>query len=256
MNKLPIFMFTLALDAARFLPRQLEIFEALQIPWHWVIVSGTADSVADTSWVAKIPPRLSIDGTDLWLNQHLDHPNITILRRQLWPGKNSMVNAAISRIKEPCVVMQIDSDEMWTPEQLEAICELYETGKYDRMRYFCRYWVGPGIHVTTENLFANRPGEWSRSWLWTPKMVSQKHEPPVMEGVGKRELSREQTREVGLVFEHEAYCYEEQVAFKEKYYKYPGLVEGWKRLQKHTQFPTALKPFMPFVEPGVIVDKT
>lgn len=253
--KLPLSIFTLALDAARFLPRQLAIFENLNRPYHWFIISGVADNVNDTNWCAKIQPRLSIDGTDAWLNAHLDHPNITILRRQLWPGKNSMVNAALSRIIEPCAIHQIDSDEFWLPEQLDKICELYETGNYDRMRFFCRYFVGPKLVVEADNLFSNKRGEWSRSWLWRKGMASSRHEPPVMQGCGSRELPREETRSLGLVFDHEAYCYEEQLLFKEKYYKYPGALEDWKRLQKHTQFPTALKPFMHWVEDGVTVDK-
>lgn len=247
--------FTLALDAIRFLPRQLAVFEQLKLDWHWFIISGVADSVLDTSWVAKIPPRLSLDGTDEWLTRHLDHPNITVIRRQLWPGKNAMVQAAISKITEPCVVMQIDADEIWLPSQLETICEQFSQDHCDRMRFYCRYFVGPDLIVTTENLWANRPGEWNRAWRWTPHMVSIKHEPPLFQGIGHREMDREATRALGLVFNHEAYVYEDQVAFKEKYYLYPGAVAGWKRLQAHTQFPTKLKPFMHWVEDGVMVDK-
>ena len=252
--KLPLSIFTLALDTMRFLPRQLAVFEQLQRPWHWFIVSGVADNVGCTAWCAKLQPRLSRDGTDNWLNQHMGHPNITILRRQLWPGKNAMVNAALSLIKEPCAVQQIDADEFYTPAQLDKICQLYETGNWDRMRFFCRYYVGENLVVTSENGFGNKPGEWSRSWLWREGMSSVRHEPPVMQGCGTREISRDETRRLGLVFEHEAYKYIETMRFREQYYKYAGAVEGWKRLQAHTQFPTKLKPFLPWVDDKATVD--
>lgn len=253
--KLPIHLYTLALDAIRFLPRQLEIFEKLQRPWVWHIISGVADNVLDTNWCAKITPRLSRDGTDEWLTSKLRHPNIRVYRRQLWPGKNAMVNAALSQINEPCCLMQVDADEFWTAEQLEKICELFETGEYDRMRFFCRYWLGGGIIATGENVWSNQPGEWSRAWIFKPGQMSKSHEPPVLSGCGSRELTRDQTRELGLVFEHEAYKYIEQLEFKQSYYKYTGAVDGWKRLQAHTQFPTKLKPFFHWVDDAVKADK-
>lgn len=214
-----------------------------------------ADNLADTSWCAKLPPRLSIDGTDEWLTAHIEHPNIRIYRRQLWPGKNAMVNAALSKITKPCALMQVDADEFWSVAQLARICSLFETGMYDRMRFFCRFYVGEKIVVTSVNTWGNRQGEWQRAWLFRPGMVSLKHEPPIIQGVGPRELTRERTKQLGLVFEHEAYKYIEQVEFKERYYNYPGAVEGWKRLQKNKKWPVKLKPFFHWVEPQVVVDK-
>jgi hypothetical protein len=37
---------------------------------------------------------------------------------------------------------------------------------------------------------------------------------------------------MGLVFDHYAYFSEAQVRFKEEFYQYEGLLDGWKRLQK------------------------
>lgn len=252
---LPVSIYTLALDAIRFLPRQLEIFEKLNRRWNWHIVSGVADNVLDTGWCAKIPPRLSRDGTDEFLNAHMKHPNITIQRRQLWPGKTAMVNAALSKIKEPCVLMEIDADEMWRPEQIEKICQLFETGKYDKMSFFCRYFVGENLIVTSENGWGNRPGEWLRGWMFKPGMIQARHEPPVLSGCGHRELSRMETRKLGLVFDHEAYKYEESLIFKEQYYRYKGAVDAWKRLQVHNNFPCRLNTFFAWVDRTVIVDR-
>jgi len=253
--KLPISIFTLALDAMRFLPRQLAIFEQLQRPWHWCIVSGVADSVLDTSWVSKMPPRLSRDGTDEWLNAVLDHPNITVLRRQLWPGKNAMVNAALSRIKESCVVLQCDADEFWTPKQLDEICGQFENTNADSMRFFCRYYLGENIIATGENCWSARAGEWHRAWRWNSNMVSLSHEPPKMQGIGQRCMTRDETRRRGLVFEHEAYKYREVVAWKMAYYKYPNLVSQWERLQANQHWPVKrLADYFPFVGEGVGAD--
>lgn len=245
--KLPLHIYTLCLDGIRFLPKQLEVFEQLKIPWTWHIVSGVADSVKDTDWVARIQPRFSRDGTDEWLNSKLDHPNIRIYRRQLWSGKNAMVNAALIAIKEECALMEIDADEFWTAEQLEKIVSIYETGACDRMRFYCRYFVGKNIVVTGENVWSNKNGEWSRSWLFKPGMMQAKHEPPILQGCGIRELAREHSREHGLVFDHFAYCFPEQLQFKEVYYKYANALAHWDRLQQNTQWPVKpLKAFLPW----------
>lgn len=254
--RLPLHIYTLALDAAKFLHRQLEVFKQINREWTWHVMEGVADNVKDTSWVAKIPPRLSRDGTTEWLNQAMvENPRIKVYRRQLWPGKTAMVNAAISRIQEPCVLLQVDSDEFWTAEQIEKMCSLYESGRYDRMRFYCRYFVGPDIVVTTTNTWSNRPGEWSRSWLFKPGMIAEKHEPPVLKGCGRRELNRDETLKLGLFFNHEAYMYADQIEFKERYYKYRGATDGWRRLQQNKIWPTKLKPFFNWVEDSVIVDK-
>ncbi len=252
--KLPIHIFTLALDSIQFLPRQLAVFEKLERDWTWHIVSGVADNVLDTSRCAKIQPRFSRDGTDEWLTAHMRHPNIRIYRRQLWPGKVSMCNAALANISEPCSLMQIDSDEFWSAEQLEKIASLYDEGACERMRFFCQYFVGENIVVTSENAWANRPGEWSRSWLWKPGMFFKKHEPPMLQGCGALELTRERTRELGLVFRHEAYRFIESVQFKQHYYSYKGAVEGWKRLQANTGWPCRLKDFLAWVDDKAVAN--
>lgn len=253
--KLPIHIYTLVLDAARFLPRQLEIFEKLQRPWTWHIIEGVADSVLDTSWVAKIAPRFSRDGSSEWITQQMRHPNIHVYRRQLWLGKNAMVNAALLKIAEPCVLMEIDSDEIWSTEQLEKICSIYEAGETDRMRFFCRYFVGVDIIVTGENVWSNKFGEWSRSWLFRPGMTQAKHEPPILNGCGTREMTREQTRVLGLMFDHFAYTFPDQLAFKEKYYKYPNALAHWERLQENQTWPVRdLRKFLPWVGENVSAD--
>lgn len=246
---------TICLDAAEFLPRQLAIFEQLRCDWHWFIAEGTAAPVKDTAWCKAIPPRLSRDGTSELLTSWLKHPRITIFRRQLWQGKVEMCNKCLSAIKEPCALLEVDADEFWQPSQIEKIVQLYETGQYDRMRFFCRYFVGPNIIVKGEDVWSNKPGEWSRSWLFNPTMRFLTHEPPNLKGCGTRELTREQTRELGLVFDHFAYCSEKTLQFKMAYYGYKDAVAHWRRLQENKVWPvTSLKDWLPWVGEGATAD--
>lgn len=252
---LPLAIFTLALDAAEFLPRQFEIFEKLNLKYHWYIAEGVAAPVRDTAWCKPIPPRLSRDGTSEILTHWLNNPRITVFRRQLWNGKTEMCNHCIMHIKEPCVLLQVDADEFWTPAQIEKMVELYETGQYDRMRFFCRYFVGENIITTSENSYGNNPGEWSRSWLFDPKMRFATHEPPNLRGCGKREMTRDETRAQGLVFDHWAYRFEHQVRFKETYYGYKDAAAHWRRLQANTVWPCRLRDFLPWVDDKATADK-
>lgn len=247
-------IYTLALDAMPFMPIQLRVFESLKCDWVWHVIEGAADNLLDTGWCAKITPRFSRDGTSEWLTSQLKHPNIRIYRRQLWPGKTAMVNAALSTINEECVLMQIDSDELWTAEKIGKIMEVYETGQYDRMRFFCRYFVGPKIVTVGTNCWSNNEGEWSRSWRFKPGMIQKSHEPPILQGCGTMELSRNTAKDLGLVFEHFAYVLPKQIAFKEVYYKYRGAVDQWNRLQANTEWPVDLKKFLPWVGSGVTAD--
>lgn len=249
-------IYTLALDAMPYIKHQFDTIKGLRIPWHWHICEGVADSVLDTSWVKKIQPRFSTDGTTEFLNTLLKHPNITIHRKQLWHGKVEMCNAAISKITEPCVLMQIDADEIWTANQLEKIVELFTTNpQVDSMRFYCRYYVGDNIVVTSINTYGNKPGEWHRAWRFQPGMVQEKHEPPILSGCGKNCMSREQTLTHGLIFHHHAYATRKQVEFKEEYYGYAGAAANWDRLQSNTVWPAHLSEFLPWVPKDCVVDK-
>jgi hypothetical protein len=240
-------IFTLALDAMPFLPRQLEVFENLKCDWHWHIIEGVADNVLDTSWCKKIFPRFSRDGTTEWLNSVSKNPRISIYRRQLWHGKTTMCNAALKTIKEDCVLLQKDADEFHTAEQIDKIVELFSERDIDWMRFHCRYYVGEKIVVVGENCWSNKNGEWLRAWRFKPGMLFAKHEPPVLNGCGKNGLPIDQTMILGLDFEHYAYYYEHQVAFKEQYYGYTDAVKKWRALQANTVWPvTRLKDFLPW----------
>lgn len=248
-------VYTLALDSLPFIEQQYEILKATNLDFVWHVIEGVADSVLDTSWVKKIQPRFSRDGTTEFLNKISNEQNVRIYRKQLWNGKTEMCNAAIGSIKEECVLIQMDSDEMWEPQQLEKIVHIFKTQKPDSMRFLCKYYLGREIIATGRNCWSNRDGEWHRAWHFKPGMLAAKHEPPILQGCGRNCMTREQTEELGLVFHHLAYTLRKQVEFKQNYYGYTGLVEQWERLQKNTVWPVKrLADYFPFVGEGVGAD--
>jgi hypothetical protein len=251
---------TICLDAIRFLPSQFVMCNRLRVDWQWSIAEGVADNVQDTSWCKKIPPRLSQDGTTEFLGSIKQHQRVHIYQKPLWPGKVSMMNAMLDDIKKPCILLQIDADEFWLPDQIELILQLFQSDpKIQCARFKCRYFVGPNLVTVGDDCYGNNPGEWLRAWKFIPGQRFRTHEPPVLNGcmdTHETILSRDFTRDYDLVFDHYAYAYPEQLAFKEKYYGYSNALEHWKRLQAYDgQFPTKLKPFLPWVDDRVQVEK-
>jgi hypothetical protein len=256
---------TIVLDGMPFLPMQLACFNRLRCDWHWYISHGAADNTHDTAWCKKQHPRLSSDGSTKFLAELRGHPRISIYEKPLWDGKTEMVNAGLPNITEPCVLMQIDVDELWTPEQIDTIVEVFENdgrGKASEMRFFCRYFVGPNIVTVGENCYGNNPGEWIRVWRFEPGMRFLKHEPPVMNHITDGcSVPREDTRNgwkgcEGVVFDHWAYVFESQVAYKERFYGYTDAVKHWKRLQAHPgPWPVKLADFLPWCDQRAQADR-
>lgn len=247
-------LFTIVLDGMRFLPAQFYTFNRLRIPWMWYVVEGAAANVADTSWCCRQSPRLSNDGTTQFMDElSRSHPNVKHFPKAWWEGgKVQMCNRALEAIHEPCVLMQMDADEMWTAEQLERIVAKFEHSNIAAARFYCNYFVGPNIVTIGENCYGNNPGEWLRAWRFTPGMTFERHEPPVLRGVDGVYLYREDTRGDGLVFDHYAYTFYEQVAYKEQFYGYTHAMQRWCRLQANTQWPCKLKEFLPWVDDRVL----
>lgn len=244
---------TICLDAMRFLPTQLITFNRLHLDWEWLIVEGVAAPVKDTAWCKSIPPRLSKDGTTEFLDVlKRNHPRVKVFWRDLWHGKTEMCNFAIDAIKEPCLLLQVDADEFWTSEQIQDMVAACKANPdFNSGRFFCRYFLGPNIVAVGENCYGNNPGEWLRLFAFEPGMRFKTHEPPFLEGVsGKDEaaFSREQTRAWGLVFDHQAYCWQEQLEFKQEYYGYENAVRHWQRLQANTVWPVKLKDYLPWTD--------
>ncbi len=278
-RKTPIHFFTIVLNGVPFLERHIEQFRLVEGPWHWHIIEGVSELVRDTAWSlghgGRIPHDLhhagrSIDGTTEYLDRIAsEFPEyVSVYRKppgRFWDGKLEMVNAALASIHEPCLLWQIDADEMWTTEQIHEARRMFaERPEATAAFYRCHYFVGPDKVITSENTYGNHTdSEWVRTWRFTPGCRWEAHEPPrLMKPTenGWRDLARirplmhHETLCRGLVFQHYAYATEAQLRFKESYYGYAGAVEQWRRLQRADSFPVMLRDYFSWVRDETTVD--
>jgi len=248
-------IFTIALDAEPCIERHLSIFEGLTIPWHWSIVEGASENIGCTAWCRPQKPRLSKDGTTEYLETLKGHPNISIVQKPSWPGKVTMINAALEHLPRTGVLMEIDADEIWTAPKLEIVVQLFKEHSYaGEAQFDCRYFVGPDIITVGQNCFGNNSYEWVRAWRDGKGRFFSRHEPPVFPHKGAL-MGKALTHKLGMTFDHFAYATEAQVRYKEDFYGYPGAVDGWKRLQFNDKWPAQLKKFLPFVDDKVMATR-
>lgn len=247
---------TIVLDGMPFLKWHLNQFRQLPCPWRWYIVEGYAAPVSDTNWCQSLPARLSEDGSHEYIQSIADLRVWRCSRRE-WAGKTAMINYACEAMMTPGVLMQIDSDELWTATQLEKIMELFKEDKrVDRMDFFCRYHIAPGIQIISRNTCGNNSRyEWRRAWRFTPGRTFVRHEPPLMRGENGWAITQADTEKLGLIFDHCAYMTQEQVEFKAKYYGRPTLLKRWLAMQHHDQFPCKLSGFFPWIKDNAVIDK-
>lgn len=246
-----MYFVTIVLDGKPYIERHLEVFNQLPFKWEWLISEGAALNHACTAWARRQLPRLSVDGTSEYLTSIAKNSKqIHLTQRRLWNGKIAMVNAHISRISQPGIIMQIDADEIWTAEQLTIIHSTFNAFPHMMgMHFFCRYFVGKDIITLGENTYGSNRGEWLRAWRCAPGMRFNRHEPPIFNRNQGPIMPREDTRKLGLVFDHYAYAQESQVAYKESFYGYKDAVKHWRRLQSNTVWPVKrLKDFLPWVD--------
>jgi hypothetical protein len=240
---------TLVLDGAPWIYHHLPIFNSLPMQWHWTIIEGAASPVKDTSWCKPIPPRLSMDGTHEYLKSLSNHPRITHIYEKIWDGKTYMCNTALALMQGKGILLQMDSDEIWSRDQIVRLCEMMDNTGSDHATFDCQYFVGPNITVDrSPGTWTNSPDMWLRAWRFEPGMYFSSHEPPILEGDFSQHLTRKQTMDAGLVFQHYAYATEKQVAFKEQYYGYEKAVIGWKRLQVNTKWPAKLRDYFSWIK--------
>lgn len=252
-----IFFLTICLDGFPWLPMIYSNLRQLPFEWHWSISEGVAANVACTRWCRPVSPRLSNDGTTQWLDSLTFDHRVTVYRKKKWPGKIAMVNEPLKNITEPCLLWEMDADEIFTVEQIIRMRRMF-IAEPDRVmaQFFCRYFVGPNIVTMGRGTYGNRNYDWLRCWRFEPGMRFQTHEPPVLiDGRGPLKgpmFTQEETAAAGLVFDHYAYALRQTVEFKEKYYgldgSYEGAIEGWERLQRVKKFPVFLKSYFPWVK--------
>lgn len=201
---------------------------------HWVIVEGVANNGGSTSWCNNLNSKfhnnfLSNDGTTEFLNKN-KKPNVTVIRPQEggpWPSKDDQVNAAINHIQtltSKCFLWQIDIDEQWTVEQLQAAEDLLTKSGGKTGCFLCNFYVGPGL-IVKGDWGEGRYLPYRRLWNWCGEKFKS-HEPPQLDGKNGPGLLLPQR------FNHYAYYFEQDILFKEHYYSgYQGLHDRWQTLQ-------------------------
>jgi glycosyltransferase involved in cell wall biosynthesis len=281
-SELPINFFTIVLNGKPFIEYHIEVFNQLPFKWHWHIVEGVADLKHDTAWSLRLGGQvtdsihlqgLSKDGTTDYIDElaRLYPENVTIYRKpqgEFWDGKREMVQAPLVNIQEECLLWQVDVDELWTVEQIEATRQLFvanpdKTAAY----YWCWYFVGEKLVIITRNCYTQNPQqEWLRTWRFKPGYDWIAHEPPVLaekltDG-SFRDIAKinpflhDETENYNLLFQHYSYVLPEQLRFKESYYGYKEAESQWLNLQQAKVFPLLLREYLSWVTDQTMVDKT
>jgi len=254
---LPVHFFTIVLNGEPFIRYHETMLAKLPFRWHWHVVEGVAALRHDTAWSTATGGRVldeihrdgrSHDGTSAYLDDLARRfpGQVTIHRKppgEFWDGKREMVNAPLPAITEECLLWQVDSDELWTVDQVVEMRRRF-IAEPDRTaaHYWCWYFVGPDKVISTRHNFAQNPAqEWLRTWRFRPGDHWAAHEPPVLarpqpngappEDVGlANPFDQDETEAFGAVFQHFAYVTEAQARFKESYYGYAGAVAQWRGL--------------------------
>ena len=201
-GELPVHFFTIVLNGEPFIRYHLDVFRRLPFSWRWHIVEGVAALVRDTAWSVDTGGRiddaahadgLSTDGTTAYLDEiAVSEPErISVYRKPggaFWDGKWEMVSAPLPSIREECLLWQVDSDELWTAEQIVSVHRLFRDDP-DRgaAYYWCHYVPAPGAVIATRYNYAANPAvEWLRTWRYRPGDRWEAHEPPTLVRDGVR----------------------------------------------------------------------
>lgn len=281
-RELPVHFFTIVLNGEPFIRYHLDVLRTLPFRWHWHVVEGVASLVHDTGWSVAAGGRvdaavhrdgLSVDGTTQYLDEiaAAEPGRITVYRKpdgMFWDGKREMVSAPLPGIKEECLLWELDSDELWTAEQIESMHRLFARERQRTAAYYwCHFVPAPGAVVTTRYNYSQNPAfEWLRTWRYRPGDEWEAHEPPILvrrTHIGRVDVAKirpfvhEETEQAGAVFQHFPYATEAQVRFKEDYYGYRGALAGWRELKKDVQLsrgPLRLGDYLPWVQDDTLVD--
>jgi hypothetical protein len=234
----------------------------------FVFVEGASGNKGSTSWCKPIPDKYhknwrSNDGTVEFLQDFCaSHQNVVLANNFVshdgpWESKDLMCNVALRVIKSkiPDVngsfLWEIDADEQWTPEQLDAAeKELVQHGG-DCGMFWCDYFVGPGL-VARGVWGEGKNSEYRRLWKWKGQEF-QSHEPPLLQG-GNGKIALLSPR-----FQHYAYFYPQDVQFKESFYTgHENIFAMWSALQGCTEWPQPLSKLVsgPWGKTATLIHKT
>ena len=252
-------IFTIVLDGSPWIGAQFaELCRLKDVDWHWSIVEGAAMPQKDTAWMGNQTGKVSHDGTHQFVQSLANHPRITVNSKSEWGGKTEMINAALTAFKKDGVLLQMDSDELWTFHQMIELLYLFEKNpEANTAQFEMDYMLGPNVKSTSTDGYGNRKSEWIRAWRYSVGLWMERHEPPVFNGNRGQLLDRSKTSmTVGKIL-HMAWVTPQQVAQKQRIYKggYENACEDWDRLQRNTQWPVKdLKQFLPWVGSGASAD--
>ena len=252
-------IFTIVLDGAPWIGAQFaELTRLRDFDWHWSIVEGAAMPVKDTAWMGNQQGKVSHDGTNQFVQSLANHPRITVNSKPEWGGKTEMINAALTAFKKDGVLLQMDSDELWTADQLRRLNALFSANpEYNTVKVKMDYMLGPNVISTSTDGYGNRSNEWVRAWRYSAGLWMECHEPPVFNGNRGRVCGRDESESILGPILHMAWVTPQQVAFKQRIYRggYEGACEQWEALQCNTKWPVKdLKTFLPWVGNGASAD--
>jgi hypothetical protein len=252
-------IFTIVLDGAPWIGAQFaELTRLRDFDWHWSIVEGAAMPVKDTAWMGNQQGKVSHDGTNQFVQSLANHPRITVNSKPEWGGKTEMINAALTAFKKDGALLQMDSDELWTADQLRRLNALFSANpEYNTVKVKMDYMLGPNVISTSTDGYGNRSNEWVRAWRYSAGLWMECHEPPVFNGNRGRVCGRDESESILGPILHMAWVTPQQVAFKQRIYRggYEGACEQWEALQCNTKWPVKdLKTFLPWVGNGASAD--
>ena len=252
-------IFTIVLNGAPWIGAQFaELTRLRDFDWHWSIVEGAAMPVKDTAWMGNQQGKVSHDGTNQFVQSLANHPRITVNSKPEWGGKTEMINAALTAFKKDGVLLQMDSDELWTADQLRRLNALFSANpEYNTVKVKMDYMLGPNVISTSTDGYGNRSNEWVRAWRYSAGLWMECHEPPVFNGNRGRVCGRDESESILGPILHMAWVTPQQVAYKQRIYRggYEGACEQWEGLQANTKWPVKdLKTLLPWVGSGASAD--
>jgi hypothetical protein len=252
-------IFTIVLDGAPWIGAQFaELCRLRDFDWHWSIVEGVSLPKADTSWMGNQRAKVSHDGTNQFLSGLVGHPRITVNSRPQWNGKTEMINAALTAFKEDGILLQMDSDEIWTGDQMRRLVGIFTANpETNTVRVTMDYMLGPNVISTSTNGYGNRSNEWVRAWRYQRGLWMECHEPPRFNGNRGKICERDEAEAILGPILHMAWVTPQQVGLKQRIYKggYENAVDNWISLQNNKDWPVKdLKSLLPWVGPNGSAD--